>query len=286
MYPFGSNSMANIIPIAGIGSRYSKQGYLLPKPFVPVSGVPMIIKAIRDMPPSDKWVFIVRQEYIDQYGIDLLLQEEISNPIIIPITRMTQGQACSAYLASPYVSPNESLFIAACDNGYLYDPKKYKTIISNLSNNAVVWTFTGDPLVLNNPNAWGWVKLASDQTTINDISCKQKISDSPISDHAIIGSFYFSKAKDFFSAVDLMIQDNYRINNEFYIDCVPIFLKKMGKKSVLFDVELYIGFGTPDALHFYEQIEYQILHNLTLAKDEQKTIRDYDKWTSYFRKNG
>ena len=44
--------------MAGLGSRFSKEGYTTPKALIPVSGVPMIIQAIRNMPPSEKWIFI------------------------------------------------------------------------------------------------------------------------------------------------------------------------------------------------------------------------------------
>ena len=53
--------MANLIPMAGIGKRFSKEGYKLPKPLIPVSGMPMVVKAIKDMPSSNKWIFVVRK---------------------------------------------------------------------------------------------------------------------------------------------------------------------------------------------------------------------------------
>ncbi len=59
--------MANIIPMAGLGSRFSKEGYILPKPLIPVSGKPMILKVIESLPISEKNIFIVRKEHIDDY---------------------------------------------------------------------------------------------------------------------------------------------------------------------------------------------------------------------------
>jgi len=53
-----------------------------------------------------------------------------------------------------------------------------------------------------------------------------------------------------------MVKENYRINNEFYVDSMPIFYKKMGKRSVIFDVDLYVGWGKPSDLYQYEEREY------------------------------
>ena len=120
--------MANLIPMAGEGSRFANEGYRMPKTLVPVSGVPMIIKAIRDMPPTDKWIFVVRKEHIDNFAIDKLIKSEIKDAIIIPVEKTTEGQACTCMLAENYLDDNEELFIAACDNGYLYDKEKFNEL--------------------------------------------------------------------------------------------------------------------------------------------------------------
>lgn len=276
--------MANIIPMAGQGSRFLKEGYMQPKPLIQVSGVPMIVKAIRDMPKSDKWIFIVRKEHIDDYNIDKIIKNEVPDAIIIPVEKTTEGQACTCMLAEPFLNPNESLFIAACDNGYLYDGEKYKRLCSRKGIDAVVWTFTRRETLRRNPKAWGWCVLEDDGITIKDVSVKLPVSEDPYNDHAVVATFFFKKAKDFMDAVNLMIKENYRINNEFYVDAVPIFLKKLGKKSAIFDVDLYIGWGTPSDLRDYETIE-----NLMMKGMKQEAISEDNRmvlqlWKKYFDK--
>lgn len=252
--------MANIIPLAGIGSRFSKDGYLLPKPLIPVSGVPMIIQAIRNMPRADKWIFIVREEHINDYAIDKLIKTEIPNAIIIPVSQTTEGQASTCALALPHLEDNEDLFIAACDNSFLYNKEKYENLKNNSNIDLIVWTFTQDKLLSDSSKSWGWIKLNQDGVTIDDMSVKIPVSDDPFSDHAVVATFYFKKALDFKNAYNLMVQENYRINNEFYVDSLPIFLKKLGKNSVIFDVDLYVGWGKPADLYKYEEQEYFYYH--------------------------
>lgn len=242
--------------MAGIGSRFSEAGYILPKPLIPVSGVPMIIKAIRDMPKSDKWIFLVRKEHVDNYQIDALIKTEIPNAIIIIVEKTTEGQACTCMLAQPYLDPNEPVFIAACDNGYVYDKEKYERLCNDPTVDGVFWTFTQRETLKRNPTAWGWCAIENDGTTIKDMSVKIPISQDPYNDHAIVATFLFKKAKDFIDAVNLMIKENYRIKNEFYVDAVPIFMKKLGKKCAIFDVDYYFGWGTPKDLYDYQKLEY------------------------------
>lgn len=274
--------MANVIPMAGEGTRFLKEGYLLPKPLVPVSGMPMILKSIESMPESDKWIFIVRQEHIDNYKIDNIIKSKIPNAIIVPVSKTTEGQACTCMLAEPYLDPEEPIFIAACDNAYIYDKKKYENIVADNSIDAVVWTFTRNISLKENPNAFGWCILDQDQKTIKDMSIKTPISSSPYNDHAVVATFFFKKAKDFINSVNLMIKNNYRINNEFYVDAVPVFMNKLGKKSVIFDINYLLLWGTPKQLYEYENVEYAIKNNIMNILGENE-INNLESLREYFR---
>ena len=248
--------MANIIPMAGLGSRFSDAGYLLPKALIPVSGQPMIKRAIEGMPATNKWIFIVRQEHIDQYLIDEEIRSIVPDAIIIPVAQTTEGQASTCMLAMPHLNPSEEVFIAACDNSFVYDREGYAQLTQDPEIDSIVWTFTHDDLLTANPKAWGWIKLEQDGKTIADMSVKVPVSNDPYNDHAVVATFWFRQAKDFKEAYDLMVKENYRINNEFYADSLPIFMKKLGKKSVIFDVDLYVGWGKPADLYQYELNEY------------------------------
>ncbi len=269
--------------MAGTGSRFTESGYTLPKPLIPVSGVPMIIKAIRDMPKSNKWIFLARKEHIDEYKIDALIKTEIPNAIIIPVEKTTEGQACTCMLAEPYLDPDEPLFIAACDNGYAYDKEKYERLCNDPDVDSVFWTFTERETLRRNPSAWGWCVLESDEITIRDMSVKIPVSNNPYEDHAIVASFFFKRAKDFINAVNLMIKDNYRIKNEFYVDAVPIFMKKLGKRCVIFDVDYYFGWGAPKDLYDYQKLEYFCSNEIEqagISEEEKKALPLIKKYLS------
>ena len=273
--------------MAGLGTRFSEAGYTLAKPLIPVSGIPMILKVIRDLPPANKWIFIMRKEHID-YGVDKLIKKEIPNAIIISVEKTTQGQACTCMIAEQYLNLDEELFIAGCDSGFLYNKEKFNQLKQRQDIDSIVWTFTQLETLKRNPNAWGWYRLEPVNETIQDISIKIPVSDNPFYDHAVVATFYFKKAKYFIDAYNLMIQENYRINNEFYVDSIPKFMKKLGKKSVIFDVELYVGWGKPDDLHDYEKIEFIIKNNIfpkNLTPEQERLLplwkkyfENYEKW--------
>ena len=81
--------MVNLIPMAGLGSRFVSQGYKLPKPLIQVSGKPMVIQAAKDLPFSDNWIFVCRLEHIKDYNLDEILKKEFPHAIIIGIILLT-----------------------------------------------------------------------------------------------------------------------------------------------------------------------------------------------------
>jgi len=274
--------MINLIPMAGLGTRFSNEGYKLSKPLIPVSGIPMILKVIRDLPKADKWIFVIRQEHIN-YGVDKLIRKEIPGAIFIIVQGKTDGQACTCMLAKEYLNSGEELFIAACDGGFLYNKQEFKKLKSRKDIDCIVWTFTQRETLKRNPNAWGWYKLGKDDETIEDISVKIPVSDNPYNDHATVATFWFKHARDFVEATDLMIRQNYRINAEFYIDALPRFLNKFGRKAIIFDVDLYVGWGKPDDLHDYELIEFAIKYGIIPKDFSEENKKLVPLWRKYFK---
>ena len=248
--------LVNIIPMAGEGTRFSKEGYLLPKALVPVSGEPMIAAVIKDLPTADKWIFLVRAEHVTNFSVDKVIEAAIPGAIIIQIDKTTEGQASTCMLAMPHVADDDEILIAACDNGFLFDREAFTTLRTRTDVDVCYWTFTHDDLLTASPTSWGWLKVAANGETIEDISIKVPVSDTPFNDHAIVATFWFKRASDFKAAYDLMCALDYRINGEFYVDSLPKFLTQLHKKSVIFDVDLYVGWGKPSDLYVYQREEF------------------------------
>ena len=62
-----------IMPMAGEGSRFLKEGWTTPKPLIDLKGIPLFKRAIGSVAVAGapmKYSFIVRKEHIDKYHID------------------------------------------------------------------------------------------------------------------------------------------------------------------------------------------------------------------------
>jgi dTDP-glucose pyrophosphorylase len=267
-----------IVPMAGLGQRFRDAGYALPKPLIELSGLPMVVRAVRDLPPAERMTFLVHPEHVREHAIDRRLAECFPSATVIATPGLTDGQACTVRLSSAAVTGNEEVLVAACDNTHLYDAAKFAALRADKAIDAIIWTYRNDPRVLVKPTAHGWVQtvksplfpeegaprvvahphpgpLPEGEGVIAAVSCKRPISDTPMQDHAVSGCFWFRCAADLFQAIDELVASNERINNEFYLDQVPNFYVKQGRRVVVFEVEKYIGWGTPHDLADYQAWE-------------------------------
>ncbi|MBT6843910.1 MAG: nucleotidyltransferase, partial [Candidatus Melainabacteria bacterium] len=180
-----------MIPMAGAGSRFADEGYTTPKPLLPVMGTPMVIKAMQALPSSEQnqEIFICRDFHIADYQIDAKLKEHYPNAKIVQVKELTQGQAATCLLAKDLINNDEELVIGASDNGMIYDAVMFESMKQDYD--ALVFSFRNNQCVVAKPEQYGWIK--TNGTDVTGVSVKKAISDDPINDHAIVGSFWFKQ---------------------------------------------------------------------------------------------
>lgn len=250
--------MKVLIPMAGAGSRFTSAGYSDHKPVIPVSSrrdleiMPMVIAAVADLPvdidaPGTELMFIVRDFHVTD-GVTRLLSARFPNCQFTVLDALTEGQASTCLAARSFIQGQEPLLIAACDNGMEMSRSDFEAKAK--SADALVLTFRGNEAVLANPKAYGWLRTEGD--AVLAVSIKQPISDRPMDDHAVVGTFWFRHGDDFLRYADTMIAANDRINNEFYVDQIFKYLVADGRSVRVAEISRYICWGTPQEYENYE----------------------------------
>lgn len=241
-----------LIPMAGAGSRFKKEGFKTSKPLILVNQKPMVVEATNYLPKGKRQIYICRKEHLKDDNIDVEIAKYYPKSKFIMIDYLTEGQASTCLLAKKEINNNEELIIGACDNGMIWEEEKF--LREKKQADCLVWTFRNNVAVKNNPEAYGWIEI-NDRNEVKRTSVKVPISNNPISDHAIVGTFWFRKGKYFVDAAEKMISKNRRINNEFYVDECINDLIELGMKVKVFEVDKYICWGTPNDLRTYEYWE-------------------------------
>jgi dTDP-glucose pyrophosphorylase len=226
-----------LLPIAGLGSRFSKVGFELPKPLIKVEGKPMIQRAIESLGVQGNYIFIIR----DNENLKLHLQSMYPDSNIISINYLTEGPASTCLLAKEQINNNQPLLIANCDQIMWWNSLAFTSFLNSCPYDGLVVTYNEDT-----PKN-SYVKLDKNGLAVR-IAEKEVISNVSLN-----GIHYWEHGSDFINSAELMIKNDERYNNEFYVGPTYNTLIKQGKKIGVYHIpnEQHHAVGTPEDLLKY-----------------------------------
>lgn len=248
-----------LIPMAGAGQRFADAGYSVHKPAIMTidrftgEEKPMVVCATKDLPgvaEDGSNVIYVDRTFHKEDGVEDTIRQYYPKARFITVDYLTQGQACTCMLAEAYLDPEEPLLIAGCDNGMDMDINAFLQLTKECD--CIVFTYRHNEAVLANPDAYGWM-ISDNEGNITGTSIKKAISDTPMEDPAVVATFWFRKAKIFLDATKKMIEENDRIKNEFYVDQTIKHVLDLGYRAKIFDIDRYVGWGTPADYEGYQK---------------------------------
>ena len=248
-----------LIPMAGAGQRFADAGYTVHKPAIMTvdratgQEKPMVVCATKDLPgvaADGSNVIYVDRNFHKTDGVEDAIRAWYPQAAFITVDHLTEGQACTCMLAEPYLDPEQPLLIAGCDNGMDIDRDAFDALTKECD--CIVFTYRHNEAVLANPNAYGWM-IADADGNITGTSIKKAISDSPMEDPAVVATFWFRRAAVFIEATKKMIAENDRINGEFYVDQTVKHVLDLGYRAKIFDIDRYVGWGTPADYEGYQK---------------------------------
>lgn len=248
---------AILLPMAGLGQRFADAGYELPKPLVPVSGRPMVIQAMRDLPSAPIQKFVLRKDLAGAQAIERKLRASFVGTQIHMLDKVTEGQAITCLIGAEGLDPAAPVTIGACDNGILYDVGRLSAALERAATTEgedrgqlLVWIIRGHADAIRRPEMFGWVECDA-EGGVTGVRVKKAPAD-PAKDAMIIGTFSFSRLGDFVKATEALIARNGRVNGEYYVDSLVEDCLAMGVDVRLFEIDAYIGWGTPIDLQTFE----------------------------------
>ena len=217
-----------VIPVGGKARRFYDAGYTEYKPFLPLGDKKMIERVYDNLNiKGAKFIFSVRQQ--DKNAFESLFPH---SKIVVDTE---QGGAATGVLVARELISDEPLLIANSDQ--LVDVSIDDFVDTDLD--ARIMTFKSD-----HPK-WSYAKVSDGLVT----EVAEKVV---ISDHATVGIYYFKHGTDFVKAADRMIEDNFRVNGEFYTCPAYNFIprhKRIGVYEIKEDQ--MCGLGVPEDYESY-----------------------------------
>lgn len=233
------NKLNVLIPMAGAGSRFQQAGYTFPKPLIDVMGKPMIQVVVENLNIDANFIYVVQKEHRIKYNLDTLLNLITPGCKVVEVDGLTEGAACTALLAKGYIDNDNPLFFANSDQFVEWDSNEFMYKMNETDSDGGIVTFRST-----HPK-WSFAKI-NDKGFVVEVAEKN-----PISDIATVGFYYWKKGSDFVKYAEQMIEQDIRVNNEFYV--CPVFNQAIqdNKKIRTFDIPKMWGLGTPEDLNLF-----------------------------------
>jgi NDP-sugar pyrophosphorylase family protein len=227
------------LPMAGAGSRFSKEGYTEPKPFIQVNGKSMVNQAVRCLPKTDRTIYACLNGHTAPCPGD-----------VVWIDNVLEGQACTTEKIVDQCESG-SILVSACDNGVFYDADKFLELVNDESNDIIVWTYRNNYTSQLQPNAYSWVNC-DDEGNVSSVDVKDFRGTNPVEEFAITGTMFFRSKEVFNESLQSLYDNDVRTNGEFYVDSMLNEAIKLGYKVKNFEIDNYICWGTPNDLKTYQ----------------------------------
>lgn len=234
-----------VITMGGLGSRFQKAGYSVPKYQIEVKGKTLFEWSMISMDAFKKetFIFLVRKEdnatsFIENECVKI----GIRNYKIIELDGLTKGQAETASLAIPYCDENKPIFIYNIDTYVEAGQMTDDTIIGD----GFIPCFKADG------DHWSFVKL---DTNGNATEVREKTR---ISDNCTIGAYYFRTAKLYQEIYDeLYVKSGYLEHGEQYIAPMYNWMIQHGMNVRIQDIDSkYVHvLGTPEEVEIFKKFK-------------------------------
>ncbi len=240
-----------LLPMAGLGQRFKNEGYSVTKPLIQVSGLPMVIQAAKSLPKTAQEVFILRDDLEGLEEVSQQLLKAFPNAVLEILNSVTDGQARTVSLGLGRINEETQVaqLVGACDNGVLYDRKKYKTLVESTETDLVVWVARGHANAIRKPEMFGWVHEEGGK--VKGVSVKTPLNN-PESDPIVIGTMTFRNQTVLKMCLEKLFERKGKINGEYYLDSVIQDALDMGLHVEMFEVDSYMSWGTPNDLKTFE----------------------------------
>ena len=223
-----------IMPMGGAGSRFTKEGFELPKPLLKINDKPFFYwatKSITKFIDVTDIIFVVLQEHIDKYQIDQEIKKYFPKSIIKVIPQVLNGAVLTCLAGCEAINDDYPIIFNDCD--HLFKSTAFNDFINTDEKlDGALLTFES------NSNKYSYAKLDENNNVIGTVEKEV------VSSKAICGAYYFKNIKLFKKMANLYLEKcNY---NEYFVSGVYNIMADNNLKIKCYNVDFHVPFGTPE----------------------------------------
>ncbi len=245
-------SLHIVMPMAGHGSRFSDAGFKTPKPLIKVDGQPMFLKALSSLDNIDvpkKFTIIIRSEHDRQYDLAGKIRHAAPSANVVKTDDVPIGAARDAIRAEPFLDKDDAVIIMDCD--LWFRSAAYDSMVKEAMRGKR--QIDGGLLVFESQHPrYSYAEIGPDGLV------RRTAEKIVISNRAITGAYFFTRAETFLTAATELLQHPlHEEMKEYYLSFVYGLLLKQGSKIGSAVIQEFHSLGTPEELRAYEQRQSQ-----------------------------
>ncbi len=111
-----------VLPMAGRGSRFLREGISQPKPLVDLAGKPFFwwaVESVRRVVPVEQMIFVVLEEHVTHWKLAECIREFYPSAEIVTLPAVTAGSAETAFVGVAALRNDLPVLINDCDHAFV-----------------------------------------------------------------------------------------------------------------------------------------------------------------------
>lgn len=224
-----------IMPMGGSGSRFSKHGFDLPKPLIPIYGKPFLFWATSSILKFNEIIdltFVILKEHIEKYSLDKEILKHYPNARIVVLDHVLNGPVLTCLEGIKAINDDYPILFNDCD--HLFKSDEFNQACKKgdiLDLDGALVTFKS------NEPQFSYVRYENGKAV-------GTVEKRVVSNDAICGAYLFRSANQF-----RQLAESYLSNceySEYFISGMYNEMAKQGGKIAIYSTDYHIPFGTPE----------------------------------------
>lgn len=230
------NKIHLVMPMGGAGSRFFKNGFIMPKPLIEINDKPFFYWAtnsISEFVEVKDITFVVLQQHIDEFKIDEKIKEYYPDSKIVVIPQILDGAVLTCMNGVKDIDDDLPIVFNDCDHAFICNE------FNEYCNNGDFDSLDGALLTFESTDSkYSFLQMNEKGNVIHTVE-KQAVSN-----HAICGAYYFKNKNLFLEcANEYLDKCSY---SEYFVSGVYNIMAEKGMKIANFTCDVHVSFGTPD----------------------------------------
>lgn len=243
--------MQIVIPMSGFGQRFLNAGYKVPKALIEIDGKPIISYIINMFPNETDFSFICNNDHLNNLDFQMadIIKEYCPTAKIYGIAPHTLGPNHAIKQILNYLDPKAPTIVNYCDFNCLWDYEDFKFFIRNNNADGIIPSYKGFHPHSSGKTNYAYLKLKNGEVV--NIQEKKPFTENKQEELASSGTYFFSSANLLQKSIEYQINNNIKVNGEFYTSLSYKYLFDKSLKVLPYELQHFYQWGTPEDLEDY-----------------------------------